>query len=85
MEELIDVLRGAKRYRQIILASNNGNVVVNSDADQLILSKIEDQKISYSSGSLENPTVRARALTVLEGGEAAFKRRQDKYRLGRIR
>ena len=85
MDELIDALRSAKRYRQIILASNNGNVVVNSDADQVILSRITDQTISYSSGSLENPEVRQRALKVLEGGEAAFRRRQDKYRLGRIR
>ena len=84
MDELIDALRSAKRHRQIILASNNGNVVVNSDADQVILSRIDNQTISYSAGSLENPAVRARALTVLEGGEAAFKRRQDKYRLGRI-
>src|SRR5262249_30905007 len=34
MEELVQTLRHAKCYRQIILASNNGNVVINSDADQ---------------------------------------------------
>lgn len=84
MDELIGALRSAKQHRQVILASNNGNVVVNSDADQVILSKIDGQTISYSSGSLENPDIRARALMVLEGGADAFKRRQDKYRLGRI-
>lgn len=82
MDELVEALRQARNYRQVIVASNNGNVVINSDADQVILASRLDGRISYVSGSIENPSIRPRALTVLEGGEEAFRRRQEKYGLG---
>jgi hypothetical protein len=82
MEELVGAIRQAKTYRQVILASNNGNVVINSDAEQIVIANRETGLISYQSGSIENPSIRDRALKVLEGGEAAFKKRQEKYRIG---
>jgi energy-coupling factor transporter ATP-binding protein EcfA2 len=81
MEELVGAIRRAKSYRQVILASNNGNVVINSDADQIIIANHDRGKISYTSGAIEEPTIRRRALKVLEGGESAFKKRQQKYRI----
>ncbi|MFN0279191.1 MAG: hypothetical protein ACKVRN_11390 [Pyrinomonadaceae bacterium] len=82
MDELVKALRQAKQYRQIIIVSNNGNVVVNSDAEQVVIaSRDEDGKISYLSGSIENPALRPRLLKVLEGGEEAFSKRRQKYRL----
>lgn len=81
MEELIPAIREAKKFRQIILVSNNANVVVNTDAEQIIIAERNDMKISFISGSLENSEIRKKALEVLEGGELAFKQRQQKYRL----
>lgn len=81
MDELVKAIRQAKQYRQIILASNNGNVVINSDAEQIIIANRKDGRISYTSGSIENPLIYERAVHVLEGGPEAFKRRQQKYRL----
>ncbi len=82
MEELVKALREAKRQRQVIIVSNNGNVVVNSDAEQVIIANRDDHgEISYVSGALENPTLRSKLLGVLEGGEEAFSKRQQKYRL----
>jgi energy-coupling factor transporter ATP-binding protein EcfA2 len=82
MDELVKALRQAKQHRQIIIVSNNGNVVVNSDAEQVIIANRDDQGlISYQSGALENPELRAKLLAVLEGGEEAFSKRQRKYRL----
>lgn len=82
MEELIGSIREAKEYRQVILVSNNGNVVINSDAEQIILgSRDGNGEISYTSGSIENPKIRERALKVLEGGVEAFRKRQQKYRI----
>lgn len=82
MDELVKALRQAKQHRQIIVVSNNGNVVVNSDAEQVIIACRDDQgEISYVSGSLENPALRSKLLNVLEGGEEAFSKRQKKYRL----
>lgn len=82
MEELVKAIRQAKQNRQIIIVSNNGNVVVNSDAEQVIIANRNEQgEISYNSGALENPSLRSKLLSVLEGGEAAFSKRQQKYRL----
>lgn len=84
MDELVKALRQAKRQRQIIIVSNNGNVVVNRDAEQVVIACRDDQgQISYLSGSLENPGLRTKLLSVLEGGEEAFSKRQRKYRLQR--
>jgi dephospho-CoA kinase len=81
MDELVGAIREAKTYRQVILASNNGNVVINSDAEQIIIARREEGKISYIAGSIESPKVRDGALRVLEGGEQSFKKRQEKYRI----
>lgn len=81
MDELVKAIRQAKEYRQVILASNNGNVVINSDAEQIIIAHRNDGEISYIAGSIEEPSVRDRAVKVLEGGSEAFKQRQQKYRL----
>lgn len=82
MDELVRALRQAKQHRQVVIVSNNGNVVVNSDAEQVIIARRDDQgEISYVSGSLENPALRSKLLRVLEGGEEAFSKRQQKYRL----
>jgi hypothetical protein len=81
MDELVRAIRQAKTYRQVILASNNGNVVINSDAEQIIIANRDEGEISYVSGSIENPIIRDRALKVLEGGTDAFRQRQQKYRL----
>lgn len=81
MDELVKAIRQAKTYRQVILVSNNGNVVINSDAEQIIIANRDGTSISYISGSIENPMIRDRAVKVLEGGSEAFRRRQQKYRL----
>jgi len=82
MDELVVAVRKAKKYRQVIIVSNNGNMVVNSDAEQLIIASRDGVgRISYMSGSLENVVLRDKALTVLEGGKSAFIKRQQKYRL----
>ena len=81
MMELIPSICEAKKRRQVILVSNNANVVVNADAEQIIIATHEEGNISYISGSLENPEIRQEALKVLEGGKEAFRRRQEKYRI----
>lgn len=81
MDELVKAVRQAKNFRQIILVSNNGNVVINSDAEQIVIANRDGGKITYVSGAIENPAIRDRALKVLEGGSEAFRKRQQKYRI----
>ncbi len=56
-------------------------IVINGDAEQVIVASMKDGVIKYTSGSIENPTIQDKAIVILEGGEQAFRQRQDKYRL----
>jgi ABC-type cobalamin/Fe3+-siderophores transport system ATPase subunit len=79
-EVLVGAIRAAKQRRQIIMATHNANLVVNTDAEQVIVANYNGGTISYSSGALENPEIRREVTTLLEGGEEAFKKREQRYR-----
>lgn len=78
-ESLVNAFREAKKKRQIIIATHNANLVVNTDTEQVIVANFENNKISYRWGSLENPKLRNDITGFLEGGDTAFKRRELKY------
>ena len=86
-EELVDLFRGAKQRRQIIIVTHNANLVVNTDADQVIIADCGALKsgslpdISYQSGSLENEDIRRQVCQILEGGEEAFRDRAKRLRI----
>lgn len=55
--DLIDLFRKRKRFRQIILVTHNPNLVVNTDAEQVIVASYDGKsrpRVTYTSGSLEN-------------------------------
>lgn len=78
-DELVEAFREAKKKRQIIIATNNANLVVNADAEQIIVAEFENNKISYKLGTLEDLKMRKDIMPILEGGEEAFKKREKKY------
>jgi ABC-type lipoprotein export system ATPase subunit len=86
-DELVERFRKAKLRRQIIIVSHNANLVVNADADQVIVAHCGQHKpgklpeITYQSGSLENPKIRRQVCDILEGGERAFKERARRLRI----
>jgi ABC-type lipoprotein export system ATPase subunit len=82
-EELITAFRKAKEKRQIIIATHNANLVVNSDAEQIIVADFNNNRISYKSGSIENIEIRSEVASLLEGGEDAFRQRENKYGFSR--
>ncbi|MDO8871789.1 MAG: hypothetical protein Q7V05_03540 [Methanoregula sp.] len=77
--ELVGAMRNAKNNRQVLIASNNANLVVNTDAEQIIIAEFNDGKITYKSGALESPEIRQEIMPLLEGGQEAFKKREQKY------
>lgn len=81
IEELVDIFRGIKQFRQVILVSHNANLVVNTDADQVIVAQNDAGVLRYSSGSLEDPTINQSVRRILEGGDAAFLKRELRYNL----
>ena len=86
-EELVPHFRAARQRRQVIVVTHNANLVVNTDADQVVIASSERRAggglpvISYESGSLENPKIRAAVCRLLEGGQRAFLERERRYRL----
>lgn len=60
--ELVTYLKQKKKYRQIILVTHNANIVVNADAEEVIVANQDGEdsenqdgiKFQYVSGSLEN-------------------------------
>ena len=77
--ELTPAIREAKKNRQIIIATHNANLVVNTDSEQIIIAEDAGGRISYSVTTLEDKTRRELLTTILEGGEEAFIRREDRY------
>ena len=78
-DELVDAFRQAKTKRQLLIATSNANLVVNTDAEQVIVAEFKDNKISYRTGAIEDRSIRKEITTVLEGGEEAFRKREQKY------
>ena len=86
-EELVTRFRKAKLHRQIIVVTHNANLIVNADADQVIVASCGPHnpgalpEISYESGSLEDARIRAKVCDILEGGEQAFRERALRLRV----
>jgi ABC-type Mn2+/Zn2+ transport system ATPase subunit len=78
-EALVNAFREAKKKRQIIIATHNANLVVNTDAEQVIVADYLNNEISYRSGSIEDPMIRDDITALLEGGEEAFRKRERRY------
>ena len=90
-DELVPLFTEAKNLRQVIVVTHNANIVVNADADQVIIAdagpSVDRQlpPITYTSGGLEERTVRTAVCKILEGGETAFKERARRLRVALAR
>jgi energy-coupling factor transporter ATP-binding protein EcfA2 len=86
-EELVGEFKEAKKRRQIIIVTHNANLVVNTDADQVIVAtrgahhRDRLPEITYHSGGLENPEIRRAVCNILEGGKNAFEQRAKRLRM----
>lgn len=99
--ELVSYIIRKKKERQIILVTHNPNVVVSSDAENVIVASQQGNdskndngcRFQYVSGALENTIprgtnceyilksqgIREHVCEILEGGKAAFFKREQKY------
>jgi len=71
--ELVTYLKKKKKDRQIILVTHNANIVVNADAEEVVVanqhgedSKNQDDiKFQYISGSLENTIIKDSSIDIV--------------------
>lgn len=86
-DELVGLFIAAKAKRQVIMVTHNANLVVNTDADQVIIAEAgphqrgELPDITYISGGLEDASIRRWVCNILEGGEHAFTERARRLRV----
>lgn len=86
-DELVSLFIAAKAKRQVIMVTHNANLVINTDADQIILAECGPHPsgglppITYSAGGLEDEVIRRAVCNILEGGEEAFRERARRLRV----
>ena len=86
-DELVGLFVAVKAKRQVIIVTHNANLVVNTDADQIIIASAGPRtdgglpSISYVAGGLEDAFIRQRVCEILEGGEPAFRERARRLRI----
>lgn len=87
--DLVNDIKEIKKKRQVIIATHNPNLVVNTDSEQVIIAKFTDSpsdgesKIKYYAGSLEDKFIRDEVCSILEGGDIAFSKREKRYVLNK--
>lgn len=79
-ERVVDLIRRQKTDRQVIICTHNANIVVLGDSELVTALSVNSRdKVNAKQGSLENIKMRKTIFDVLEGGETAFKKREQKY------
>lgn len=79
--DLTGKLHSAKQNRQLIFASHNANIVVNGSSELVGYLDVKDsgERVFECEGAIDKPAICKVITSTMEGGEKAFKDRQDKY------
>ena len=79
--DLTDKLHTAKQNRQLIFASHNANIVVNGSSELVGYLDVKDsgERQFECAGAIDKPEICKVITSTMEGGEKAFRDRQDKY------
>lgn len=84
VQEIVAKIWTSKSSRQLIFSSHNANLVVNGDADLVMVCayvNVGDQSAGHikEQGAIDVAPVRDQITAVMEGGEKAFRLRKEKY------
>jgi ABC-type lipoprotein export system ATPase subunit len=85
---LVECIKEARKRRQVFIVTHNPNLAVVCDADQIVhaeINKADNNKVTYTTGSLENPNMSKYVTDVLEGTLWAFRIRDEKYSIGNVK
>ena len=84
MLEIVERIWEAKQKRQLIFVSHNANLVVNGDAELVAWCDYrtagdQSRGTIAGEGAIDVDDVRDAIKQIMEGGEAAFNLRREKY------
>ena len=77
---VVKALRTIKERRQVILVTHNANIAVLGDAELLLpMRRNGDGGGTFDAGSIDKSDTKKAVLSILEGGDIAFRRRKEVY------
>lgn len=81
-KSIVRNLRRVKEHRQVIIVTHNANIAVLGDAELIIpLKSTSTKTVIMDRGSIDNIRTKKLCCEILEGGERAFKKRQNIYNI----
>ena len=79
--DVIKLIREIKPETQFIFATHNANFPVLGDAEQVHACRYSDERMSFKSGSIDSPDIQKKIVDIMEGGEDAFNKRKEIYKI----
>ncbi|HLP61208.1 MAG TPA: AAA family ATPase, partial [Candidatus Deferrimicrobium sp.] len=83
--DVIQQVLTLKNDVQFIFATHNPNFPVLGDAEMVVACEYISDQINITPGSIDHPETQARIVSIMEGGEDAFKRRKEIYKIWKPR
>ena len=83
-DQIVATLRHEKERRQFLVATHNANIPVSGDAELILVLQADEGRgwVDDSGiGSIDAASIKDSVERILEGGEAAFQLRKEKYGL----
>lgn len=77
--QLTKWIRKQKYNRQIVIVTHDANIVINGDAENVIIANHSVDSFAYEYGALEYGDILDKAAIILDGGKTAIHRRIEKY------
>lgn len=83
-EEVIKEIKKIKGDMQFIFATHNANIPVLGDSEKVVVCNFDEEKIAIESGTIDCQKIQRFIVDIMEGGDEAFNRRKDIYRIWNI-
>lgn len=80
-EDVIKLIRDMKPKVQFIFATHNPNIPVLGDAELVHACSFMDEKVAVKSGSVDAQDTQKLIVNIMEGGQEAFNRRKEIYKI----
>jgi len=77
--EFIKAIKEKKSSVQFIFATHNANIPVLGDSEKIISTEYEDDIMTVSVGTIDTVETHKKIIDIMEGGEEAFRRRNEIY------
>jgi len=82
---LVPLIRDQKQRRQIILVTRDANIAIGGDSELILILDRSEGTTALLPATIENKPARSKYIWILDGGEKAFQKREEKYSLKRTK